>query len=64
MVFSPVERTLAIALHPPNHPGPHKRLRLYELEDLDHALRVGRQIGGPVKCADAPGLRCKRRTEL
>ena len=64
MVFRTFEGTLAIALHSPNHPGPQKRLRIYELEDLGHALRVGRQIGGPVKCADAPGLRCKRRTEL
>jgi hypothetical protein len=46
MVFRTFEGTLAIALHSPNHPGPQKRLRIYELEDLGHALRVGRQIGG------------------
>ena len=46
MAFRTFEGTLAIALHSPNHPGVQKRLRIYELEDLGNALRVGRQIGG------------------
>ena len=46
MAFRTSEGMLAISLHSPNHPGVQKRMRIYELEDLGSALRVGRQIGG------------------